>query len=308
MDGAGASDAFPVFPVLLAARWIHFAAVFVLFGSCFFWICANGTHPHARRATDFLLRAAALIAAVSGLTWIAAIIANMAGGFATILDLDILDPFFFQTQFGPVVAVRLIVLGAAVVAALAPMPAEARFWVLGGTGVALIIDQAWLGHAAEGTGLAGVAMPSVYSIHVLAAAAWVGGLPPLLFVLNELRMRSAPEALVATLKVLSAYSAMAMIAVLAILATGIANIGFHGGPASGRLFSTDYGHVLAIKLALVAIMLAFAGFNRLVAMPGLRAGEEVMPARLQLSIAIELAFGLLVIGAAALLGVTPPPH
>lgn len=306
VSAADGSDALSILPVLIAARWVHFAALFILFGSAFFWLCVNGG-AGARRATDSLLRGAALIAALSGLCWLAAIVANMAGGFDQVFDGAILETFLFQTDFGPVVALRLVLLAACVVAALAPVTARARLWVLGAIGAALLVDQAWLGHAAEGMGLEGAEMRAAYSVHVLAAAAWLGGLPPLLFAVFDLRTRPAPEARDAALTVLSSYSLMAVLAVAAIVLTGFANFGFHRGASSGPLFSTDYGRVLAVKLVLVAIMLAFAAFNRLVAMPGLRTGDQAMPARLRLSIAAELAVGVLVLGVAAVLGVTPPP-
>lgn len=300
------SDVFPVFPFLVAARWIQFASIFALFGSAFFWIWLNREFPRARRATEALVRGASLVAALSGAAWIAAIVANMAGGFDNVLDGATLEAFFFQTQFGPVVALRLVLLAAAVVAVFAPLGNEARFRALGGIGGALLINQAWLGHAAEGAGLWGALMISVYSVHVLAAATWLGTLPPLLFVLRELSDRPTGEAHDAAAAVLSAYSIMAALAVAAIFVAGLGNVGFHYGLSVGHLFSTEYGRVLAVKACLVAVMLTLAAFNRLVATPGIRDGDPTMPARLRTSIAVEIVIGLMVLAATADLGVTPP--
>jgi putative copper resistance protein D len=303
---ADGSDGFPIFPVLLAARWVHFASVFALFGSPFFWVYLNGDYPRARRETEALLRGSALVAALSGLLWLAGIVANMAGGFDSVLDSATLDAFFFQTQFGPVVVLRLVLLAASVVAAFAPMRGQARFQALGAIGGALLINQAWLGHAAEGVGARAVLMVSAYSVHVLAAAAWLGSLPPLLFVLRELRDRPAREAHDAAARVLSAFSIMAALAVAAIFVAGFVNLGFHRGHTAGHPFSNEYCRVLAVKAVLVAAMLVFAAYNRLVATPGLRADDSAMPARVRASIAAEMAVGLLVLAAAAVLGVTPP--
>lgn len=295
-------DGFPILPVLLAARWLHFASVFVLFGAPFFWLFLKGELSLARRGTDRLLRVSAVVAALSGLLWLAGIVANMAEGFDKIFDSEVLETFFFETQFGPVVALRLALLAACIVAAIAPLRSPSRFAALGGIGGALLINQAWLGHAAEGAGLTGALMIFAYSVHVLAAAAWLGSLPALFFVLRELR--GNPED---TAEVLSSYSLMAMFAVAAIIVAGVANAGFHHGFSAIDPFASSYGRTHAFKVLLVAVMLAFAAFNRLVATPALRAGNVAMSARLCASVAAEMAIGLAVLAAAAVLGVTPPP-
>jgi putative copper resistance protein D len=56
-------------------------------------------------------------------------------------------------------------------------------------------------------------------------------------------------------------------------------------------------------------MLGLACFNRFVVTPGLRVAStgDAQAARLRISVSLELALGVLVLGAAALLGITPPP-
>jgi putative copper resistance protein D len=163
----------------------------------------------------------------------------------------------------------------------------------------LLIDQAWLGHAAQGAGLRGVTMIFAYGVHVVAAAAWLGSLPPLLLALSESR-GFAPEM---TPLLLSRYSRLALAAVLLLVAGGLANVGFRAGCAIGRLFAGEYGHLLALKAGLFASMLCLAAFNRLIAMPGLPGRA----AALRRSVALELALGVLVLAVTAALGVTPPP-
>ena len=74
----------------------------------------------------------------------------------------------------------------------------------------------------------------VYSIHVLAAGAWVGGLPPLLFALVEQRRFNAPEARDATLEILSRFSIMAMIAVSLMVVTARPMLGFASAAPSPK--------------------------------------------------------------------------
>ena len=107
-----------VFVVLVLTRWIHFASLYVLFGSSFFWIhmgrdAWRGTSPLPRT----MLRCAAIttvaapVVAVSGLAWLVASIANMTGDFAGVIDPDTLHAFFFENELrssrhGPDRAIR----------------------------------------------------------------------------------------------------------------------------------------------------------------------------------------------------------
>jgi putative copper resistance protein D len=313
MDALGPADG----QVIVLARWIHFAAVFVLFGSALFWFYAGKGQGFpdgdaARRATARLLRAAAPAAAISGLFWLAGILANMTNGFASVVDPEMLRLFFTQTQFGSVALVRLALLASAVLVALSPCRHGGFLAAMGLIGALLLIDQAWLGHAAEGgAGFYGALLIVVYCVHVLAAGAWVGGLPPLLFALFEQSRLSPGEAREGTLEILSRYSAMAMVAVTLIVLSAAANAGFRVGFSFARLFDADYGIVLAAKSAAVSSMLALAFFNRFVAMPRLRASATGGPApvaRLRASVACELALGLVVLWIASVLGMTAPPQ
>jgi copper resistance protein D len=104
---------------------------------------------------------------------------------------------------------------------------------------------------------------------------------------------------------------MAIAAVALIVGSGIANAGFRVAGSFDKLFWTPYGAVLAAKIALVAIMLALAYFNRFVAMPRLSktaAAGMAQIIRLRISVAFELVLGFLVLGVAAVLGITPPPQ
>jgi putative copper resistance protein D len=151
----------------------------------------------------------------------------------------------------------------------------------------------------------------VYSIHVLAAGAWVGGLPPLLFALVEQRHFGPNEAREWSVDILLRYSLMGMVAVTLIVASGIANAGFRVAGSFDKLFDTNYGNVLFTKIGVVAVMLVLASFNRFIAMPRLRvASLKGMGQinRVRCSVGFEVVLGLAVLGVAAVLGITPPPQ
>jgi copper resistance protein D len=320
MDHTDAGGIITIFHFLVIARWLHFAAVFVLLGSSFFWFymgherLSSDPHglPRTLRATTLLLRGAAPVAALSGIAWLAGTLANMTSGFNNVADPETLRLFFFETDFGPVSILRLTLLAAAVVIAALPWPNRAWFSALFCIGALLLISQAWLGHAAEGgTGLYGAAMIIAYCIHVLAAGAWVGGLPPLLFALVETRRAAPLEARDNTLDILSRYSLMAMAAVTVIVFSGLINAAFRVAGSFVKLYDTLYGDALLAKTAAVTAMLILAYFNRFVAMPRLRAASlkgMAQVKKLGCSVGLELALGVIVLGVAAILGVTPPPQ
>lgn len=304
-----------MFQFLVTVRTIHFCAVFVLFGSSFFWIYmgpAGAGLPRTHRAIGFMLRIVAPLAALSGMGWLVGTLADMTGSFCNVLNPETLHLFFFDSPFGPVAVVRLTLFAGCLVAAVLPFQNPAWRASLLAIGALLLISQAWLGHAAEGgASLYGALMIFAYSVHMLAAATWVGGLIPLLFALFEERRTSQDVGPDRSLAMLSRYSLTGTLAVSLIVITGAANTAFRVAGPLTKLFATAYGDVLLVKLALVAIMLALAYFNRFIVTPRLRAVPSdaiTQLARLRASIGIELGFGMLVIGAAAVLGITPPPH
>ena len=301
----------PIFDILALVRWFHFGAMFVLFGGSFFWayLSGNADETSTRGVGLHCLRIAASTALVTGAGWLVMTITNMTGGLEGLVDPDTLHAFFLETIFGPIEAVRLALLIVVVILAGAPMRNRLRFAAIAIASGLLLVSQAWLGHAAEGgdTWL-GAAMIAVYAVHVLAAAAWLGGLPLLLARIVEARRHvGLPPASI--LSLLSRYSVMATIAVGLILASGVANSAFRVSGNLGALWPTRYGNVLLVKVALVGVMLGFATYNRLVAMPRLRSvpSDAGVIRRVALSVGWEIALGGAVLAAAAILGITPPP-
>lgn len=304
-----------LFVSLVVARWIYFTALFLLFGAPLFWLCIAEAPVAPMKRFDVAawqkvgLRLIAVVAAISGVDWLAASIGNMSGNVGDAFDIGILKLFFFATPFGPVSIFRLMLFAGLVVVTLLPLP-HRRFLIalclIAGT---LLVTQAWLGHAAEGgAGLYGSVMILTYCLHVLAGAAWIGGLAALLLAMAVSRELPADQKFLGTLAILSRYSAMAVIAVAVIVATGVANAAFRVGGVFSRFFWTPYCEVLLVKLCLVALMLALAYFNRFIAMPRLERDPARHVERLRWSVTAELIFGVLVLGVAAVLGITPPPE
>ncbi len=138
-----------------------------------------------------------------------------------------------------------------------------------------------------------------HAFHFAAFAAWIGALPPLL----RLTRTETPAAL---RSVMTRFGRDAVWVVPPMLAAGafMATRLLH---APAELTGTAYGRALLLKLALAAVALGLAALNRLALTPGLeRPGS---PARLRLSIRIEMLAALALLLATAWLStLIGPPH
>jgi putative copper resistance protein D len=306
------------FPLVIT-RWIHFACVFVLFGASLFWLYEKSERasagplglPRTLRVAKILLRVAAPVAAVSGVLWLALILINMTHYFGSVFDPEDLELYFFETPFGTVSFLRLTLLAIAIVIAFLPLRGRWRFVLLVPVSALLLITQAWFGHSNEGTGLYRTTMITVYGIHTLAAAAWAGGLPPLLFAIIEQRRFGAYEPRENTLDICARFSLMAIVAVTLVVLSGIANAGFRVEGSFLKLLDSDYGDLLVKKIAIVAAMLAIAYLNRFVLVPRLRAaGPKDLRhiTWLRYSLTFDIGLGALVLYVSAILGITMPPQ
>ena len=152
---------------------------------------------------------------------------------------------------------------------------------------------ALVGHAGATPGAAGWLHLTSDVVHILAAAAWLGGLPAFAMALG------APDAAATTAR----FSVLGIVSVGALLASGLVNSWqLLNGP--GDLMATAYGRVLAVKIALFAAMVAVAAFNRTRLTPRLPAARAI--AALRRNSLIETALGLAVLLLAGALGTMIP--
>lgn len=161
-----------------------------------------------------------------------------------------------------------------------------------GTGLAL----AATGHAASAQPRY-LTTPAVF-LHGVSLAFWIGALLPLAFA-----MRGPRET---AINVLMRFSRVIPFAVIALLVSGLllATIQLERLDA---LWTTAYGRVLAIKLALVATLLLLALWNRLWLTP--RIGKGGRARRLmRRSIMAELVLVVAILGVVGLWRFTPPPR
>jgi copper resistance protein D len=250
---------------------------------------------------------------VSALAWFALVAASISGA-ATPLDIDVdtLQTVLLQTQFGHLWACRLgccLVLGILLFVGSHEMVTAAFSF-------AILASLAAAGHSGAIAGNVGP-LPMIGDIgHLIAAALWPGGLVPLLIVLLQQYRAVDQSSKRFAADVVRRFSAVSLVVVGLLVATGLLNTYFIvGSPAA--LFTTDYGRLLLLKIALFIPMLGLGAWNLLVLKPRLSRAAMVenqapaaatMPIQLLIrSVACETFLAAGVVLVVGFLGTTPPP-
>ncbi|MER6018665.1 copper resistance CopC/CopD family protein [Streptomyces anulatus] len=187
-----------------------------------------------------------------------------SGKFADAFDLAGLQSVL-DTKPGAALVSRLLLLGAAALFIAVLFGTYARRedeqerkdltfgLAVGGGVVAAGIAATWAMSEHASTGIqASIAMP-VDVAHLLAVAAWLGGLASLLVALYR-----TPDIGSAAVR---RFSAVAFSSVVVLAATGIYQSWRQVGSWSA-LTGTRYGQLLILKVALIAVLLAVAWFSR----------------------------------------------
>ena len=169
-----------------------------------------------------------------------------------------------------------------------------------GLGVLIAATPAISGHArVEG----GVALASDW-LHVVAASVWAGGLA---FLLIALWRAQGEERWQFTARAVPRFSALAVVSIATLLTAGVINGFLEVGSWRG-LWETPYGQLLLVKVALVLPVLALGAFNNRVSVPRLRAkiSSALERRRFLVSVAVELALAVVIVGVTAALVAEPP--
>jgi copper transport protein len=136
-------------------------------------------------------------------------------------------------------------------------------------------------------------------VHLSAACIWIGGLLQLALVVLPLAPQLRRTAFLSFSRV-----ATVLVALLLLAGTYLSVLRL---PHLRDLWSTGYGHVLLVKLGLVALALAWGALHRLIAVPEVARGGDQLLARLPRSLLGESMAGMAVLLAAAVLVDSKPP-
>jgi copper transport protein len=187
-----------------------------------------------------------------------------SGKLGDVFDLDLLGQVL-QTKTGAALVSRLLLLAAAALFIAVLFGAydkredeekrDLAFGLaIGGTVVAAGLAASWAMAEHASTGLQpGIAMP-VDVVHLLAVAAWLGGLCALLVALY--RAKTPVEA-----STVRRFSQVAFGSVLALVATGVYQSWRQLGSWSA-FTDTRYGQLLLVKIGLVALLVGIAWISR----------------------------------------------
>jgi copper resistance protein D len=310
---------------LIFVRALHFAATLTAAGEAFFnvFIAQPALQPSAcgaelwaavGRRLAWIAWIGMVLTLLSGAAWFVLVAQSISDQPMTsvLSDRSVLQTVLLDTDFGRdwLLRLELIALLAGLLAAELRETQDDRgllklVVVLVAAGLAGTL--AWGGHGIGGAGLTGSVHLAADIVHLIAAAAWVGGLLPLAFMLAAANRASS---LAVARAVSLRFSAYGIVAVGALLFTGAINTWYLAGSIRA-LTETDYGHLLLIKIALFLVMLGLAAVNRLLLTPALAADAGQGRSRdafrqLRRNVAIEIGAGAIILSVVAVLGVTPP--
>jgi putative copper resistance protein D len=284
---------------LVLARGVAVAGLFSVFGSVLARAAVMrpvlaqlgpGTVQLVERRWRRLVWTSCVVAAVALGTWawlVAGTFADTPGLAATAATVPVL---LHETVFGHIV---LLQVGALVLVALAM--ARRLWWLAAVLAASAVAFEAGHGHAAAGPSF--LLLSSV--LHLLAGAAWLGSLLPLLLVVAIAPVDSAAL-------VCRRFSPFGTACVVTLICTA----GFQFWALIGSLpgmTGTAYGVLALVKILLFAAMLGFAARHRFRLTSALSGDTpQVARRRLRRSIAGETMVGLLLVLAAGVLSSLPP--
>ena len=309
---------------LFYARAIHFAATMLVAGVVLFAIfvaapawrgggdSAAASNVRARLAVIAWIGLA--LALISGAAWLILTAAAMSDQRAAQIFSDgVLWTVLSQTTFGRDWLIRFVLacaLAATLPALLSSRDHRSPWLEITAALLAAAFGGAlaWSGHAAGGLGSETVIHPAADVLHLIAAAAWVGALLPLIVLFAAAGADDASLAIARTAT--TRFSILGIISVGTLLATGIVNTYYLAGSLPA-LDGTDYGRLLLIKIALFLAMVAIAAVNRFRLTPQLLQHASIAASRdalrqLRRNAAIETLAGVIVIAIVAALGTMPP--
>jgi copper resistance protein D len=310
---------------LIYARAIHFAATMLVAGVVLFAVFVagpawRGMASNGAVAIEVRTRLAVIawiglaLAAISGAAWLVLTAAAMSDlPAAQVFGGGVLWTVLSQTVFGRDWLVRFVLacaLAATLPALLSPRNHKTRWLEVAVTVLAAAFTGtlAWSGHAAGGLGGEAVLHPAADILHLIAAAAWVGALLPLIVLFAAASAEDA--SLVIARTATARFSILGIVSVGTLPVTGIINTFYLAGSVPA-LLHTDYGRLLLVKIALFLAMVAIAAVNRLRLTPQLLQQSSIAASRdalrqLRRNAAIEALAGAAVIVIVAALGTMAP--
>lgn len=300
----------------VAARWLELVGLLAIVGSLLF-ATVSPASVRQRQAFTRAIRQIVIGASTLGVlgTAVSSVAIALSANDRSWGDLPSGQEWrdtLTDTDIGRAIGIRGLVFAISLVMTLAIYirPSRARLTVGAIAGIAALSSFPLTGHA-RAVSVSWLAV-SLDLAHLIAAAAWGGGIALLaLFLFSQLLDRS-DESFNAVNKAISRFSLTAFLAMIVLVGSGIASAAFHvSGPKN--LTGESYGRTLIVKVILVALVLVVAGTNRLFILPRLRAAQRSSQViafgqseRIRQTALLEALAALLILLAAARLTELPP--
>lgn len=304
-------------PAYVAIRWFTYLAVLGLIGAVAFRFAVLGrVARNGETAADIFMPSAKKASAsagvvASGLVLAAAALRLVAQTAAMHGSIDGVQPtamlpMISETTWG--IGWLLLVSSGVIglVGFLGARRHEPWGWrTAAGASALAALALALSGHAVAVPRWQGVAV-TADALHVLGAGGWLGSLGVLLIAGVTAARRLEPglrDPAVAAL--VRAFSPTALVAAALVSGTGLIAAWLHVGTPSA-LWSSQYGRLLLLKVAVVALVALTGAYNWRRVLPML--GQETGIRRLQRSASVEVAIAVVVLIITAILVATSPPE
>jgi len=299
---------------MIVVRAIHFAATAVTAGALIFRAVVAEPALRSQRQAGAIVQSqirvvawiGLAVAMASGLTWVLLLTMSLsAEGLGEAVMSGALRDVLNLTQFGLVSQIRLVLAILLATCLAFDRLAPAR-WLAFAAALGFAISIAWTGHAGSTAGALGNLHLAADTLHLTAAAAWIGGLPSLVLLLVAVRGNKALAGASLAQSAAQRFSTLGTISVGTLVVSGIVNAWILVGSFRGLIFS-GYGMVLMLKLAVFAAMLGFAAVNRFWLMPRLGGSpNDAALGQLMRNSVIEIVLGFLIFAIVGLLGTLHP--
>jgi putative copper resistance protein D len=272
--------------LFVLCRFVHFAAVMLMFGSSLFTalLSPQRLSPYLTRDVRPLLVSCTWLAGLSAVALLAIQAGQMGDGWADTWRLDVWWAVL-GTTFGEVWRWHLGISLLALLSLWLAEPRRTQFLALLST--LLLVSMAFIGHAAMHDGALGVAHRFNHALHLLAAGYWFGSLLPLLVCLRYLAQPQSRSDAVTTL---IRFSRWGHLAVALVVLSGVINslIILGSWPLD---VDSPYQRLLLFKTALVALMVMVALANRYAIVPAMSSMPQLAQRGLVLACWIEVGLG-----------------
>ena len=309
--GTGTEDAAAsaLTPAFIIARAISFTALLAIIGAAAFrsFVLGRITELDAatRAAIERTIASRAMIFAVAylfaGLVRLYLQNRMMSGDAAT--DAAHLRAMSMDTDWGA--AWRIQLMGGSAALLGLRLARSNRFgWAVLSLSAAVLAGGTTMGSHAHVAPQQPALVSAFDFLHILAASAWLGSLFWMAFTALPILQASPDNRAERAAALVHVFSPVALANATIVGITGFIGAKYKFN-AWSPLWTTSYGQVLLVKLALLALVAALGYHNWRRVRPAL--GTDEATARLERSAAMELAVGALVIIITAVLVATPTP-